>query len=105
MELRPRPGETFMNPEKYDRSVTLLCPTCGSSQFSQSAENEEDSALMKCASCGREITKDELIRENSENIAEHVDEIKEQVVKDVRSELQKSLAAAFKGNKHIKIKL
>lgn len=93
-----------MDPEKYNRSVTLLCPTCGSSQFSQSDENEPDTALVTCASCGRELTKAELIRENTENIDEHVKEIGEQVVEDLQHELKKSLAAAFKGSKFIKVK-
>ncbi|MDI9332823.1 MAG: YciI family protein [Cytophagales bacterium] len=52
-----------MDAEKYNRAITLLCPTCGSSQFSHS----EESALFTCTSCGRETTRDELIRESGEN--------------------------------------
>jgi predicted RNA-binding Zn-ribbon protein involved in translation (DUF1610 family) len=92
-----------MDAEKYNRSVTLLCPTCGSSQFAQSDENSQ-SELVTCSSCGRELTRDELIRENSENIDEHVKEIGKQVAEDLGRELKKSLADAFKGSKHIKVK-
>ncbi|MBN8084765.1 hypothetical protein J0J19_14795 [Vibrio vulnificus] len=59
---------------------------------------------MTCASCGREFNKDELIQENSENIDEHLSEIKEEVLKDVQDELRKTLKKAFSGNKNIRIR-
>lgn len=93
-----------MDTEKYNRSVTLLCPTCGGTQFSPASPEDIESEIQKCEGCGREITRDELIRENSENIDEHLNEIKKEVTKDLASELKKQLAAAFKGNKFIKIK-
>ena len=58
---------------------------------------------MKCASCGREMTKDELMRENSENIQEHADEIAKQAA-DLGNELKKSLQDTFKNSNFIKIK-
>ncbi len=93
-----------MDTEKYNRSVTLLCPTCGGSQFSPIAPENTESELQKCASCGREITRDDLIRENSENIDEHLSEIGKEVTKDLASEFKKQLTSAFKGSKFIKIK-
>ena len=93
-----------MDPEKYNRSVTLICPTCGGTQFSSSEPSNSESELLTCASCGRELTRDELIRENSENIDEHVKEIGKEVTEDFGRELKKQLAAAFKGSKSIKIK-
>ncbi|EJG0271464.1 hypothetical protein DC877_RS06125 [Vibrio parahaemolyticus] len=59
---------------------------------------------MTCASCGREFNKDELIQENSENIDEHLSEIKEEVLKDVQDELRKTLKKAFSGSKNIRIR-
>ena len=59
---------------------------------------------MTCASCEREFNKDELIQENSENIEEHLSEMKEDVVKDVADELRKSLKKAFSGSKNIRFK-
>ena len=91
-----------MDADNYTRSIPLNCPTCGSTQFC--GANEEASALVTCASCGRTLTSDELLRENSENIAEHVEEVKVQVVKDVSKQLQDSLKKAFKGSKNIRIK-
>ena len=60
--------------------------------------------IVKCISCEREFTKDELIRENSENIDEHISEIGRQTTKDAAEELRKSLKKAFQGNKNITIK-
>ena len=96
--------EFVMDTEKHNRLVTLLCPTCGGTQFSPASPDNIESELQKCASCGREIMRDELIRENSENIGEHVNEIKNEVTQDLADELKKQLASAFKGSKFIKIK-
>lgn len=93
-----------MNPEKYNRSVSLLCPTCGCSEFSYEEGSDETIEIMTCASCEREFNKDELIQENSENIEEHLSEMKEEVVKDVADELRKSLKKAFSGSKNIRFK-
>jgi len=93
-----------MNPEKYNRSIKLLCPTCGCSDFSYEEGSDETIQVMTCASCGREFDKDELIRENSENIDENLSEIKEEVVKDAAEELRKYLRKAFFGNKNIRLK-
>ncbi|USI27889.1 ECs_2282 family putative zinc-binding protein [Alteromonas macleodii] len=93
-----------MNPEKYNRSVSLLCPTCGCSDFSYEEGTDETIQIMTCASCEREFSKDELIQENSENIEEHHSEMKEDVVKDVADELRKSLKKAFSGSKNIRFK-
>jgi len=93
-----------MNPDKYNRSISLLCPTCGCSEFSYDEGVDETIQVMTCASCGRELNKDELIRENSENIDEHLSEIKKEATKDIADELRKSLKKAFSGSKNIRFK-
>ncbi len=93
-----------MDPDKYNRQVGLVCPTCGCDQFETRDDIEESMTIVKCISCEREFTKDELIRENSENIDEHISEIGRQTTKDAAEELKKSLKRAFRGNKNIKIK-
>jgi predicted RNA-binding Zn-ribbon protein involved in translation (DUF1610 family) len=77
-----------MDAAKYNRSVTLLCPTCGSDQFSHEDGVEETIEITKCTSCGREMTKDDLIHENSENISAHVDEVKKEMVDDIRKQFK-----------------
>ena len=93
-----------MNPEKYNRSVSLICPTCGCSDFYYEEGTDETIQIMTCAACEREFNKDELIQENSENIEEHLSEMKEDVVKDVADELRNSLKKAFSGSKNIRFK-
>lgn len=91
-----------MKDEKYQRSIGLQCPTCGCTEYEQGVD--ETIEVAKCASCGRELTKDELINENSENIQEHVSEIGKQVTDDLAKELKASLKKAFRGSKNIRIK-
>lgn len=93
-----------MNKEKYDRNITLLCPTCGCSSFSYDGGADETIQIMTCASCERKFNKDDLILENSENIDENLSEIKSEMVNDVADEIRKSLKAALSGNKNIRLK-
>lgn len=93
-----------MDSDKYKRSVTLLCPTCGSSSFETRGGPEEAVQMTKCTSCGREATKDDLIRENSENISEHVKEMGAEITKDFAGGLRKTLKNAVRGSKFIKFK-
>ncbi|RUO18006.1 hypothetical protein CWE08_12075 [Aliidiomarina iranensis] len=93
-----------MNSEKYDRNVSLHCPTCGATQFEYDETLEDDHSMVRCISCDREVTKAELIHENSENINEHMEEIGKQAADDVAKEMRKSLKKAFRGNKNIKFK-
>lgn len=81
-----------MDADKYNRTITLLCPTCGSDQFSQQEASGAAVQMVTCARCGREMTKDDLIQENSENVAAHVDEVKQEIVDDIR----KQFARIFK---------
>lgn len=75
--------------DKYNRSINLLCPTCGSEQFEY---DEEDMSLVKCASCERVITKDDLIKENNENVQTNVDEVK----KEIKNDIEKKFKHIFK---------
>ncbi|MGY3643826.1 MULTISPECIES: ECs_2282 family putative zinc-binding protein [Pseudomonas] len=90
-----------MNFDKHSRTVSLQCPTCGGSSF-ESDVNE--SPEVKCVQCERVISRDELLRENSENIRENLEEIKANVAKDIAGQMKKALKDAFKGNKNIKFK-
>lgn len=93
-----------MKNKSYNRNISLLCPTCGCSQFLYENGVDETIEIAKCASCGREITKDELIHENSENISEHAKEIGKSVTNDITKQLRESLKKTFKSSKHIRLK-
>lgn len=91
-----------MDAGKYNRRVSMLCPTCGSDQFS--CNDEEEESDVTCANCGRVMTREELIRENSENIDLQVADMSEQISRDAAKELNQSLKRAFRGNKNIRFK-
>lgn len=90
--------------DKYNRQVGLLCPTCGNDQFAHDGEGGQTSELVTCVGCGLELSKDDLIRVNRENVDEHVKEIGKEVAKDLQRELHESLKRAFGGNKNIKVR-
>lgn len=90
--------------DKYARTVNLLCPTCGSGSFETSGGPDEAVQITKCVSCGREAKKEDLIRENSENISLHVKDMGKEITRDFAAELRKSLKNAVRGSKYIKFK-
>lgn len=90
--------------EKYGRSVGMLCLTCGSDQFSHLGEAGQDHEIITCAGCGRQMTREELIRENSENLSEHVASMAKEITGDLQRELNESLRAAFKGSKNVRFR-
>lgn len=91
-----------MDANKYNKSISLLCATCGCADFSY--DTDSDAGPITCMACGRVFTKDELIRDNSEIIEQHTNEIKNQISKDLSEHLRKSMKKAFSGNKNIRIK-
>lgn len=93
-----------MNLDKINRTVTLLCPTCGGSDMESISGTHDESELLKCNGCGLEISKDELMNANQENINANLDEMKQEAVKEVKSEIEKMLRDAFKGSKNISFK-
>jgi RNA polymerase subunit RPABC4/transcription elongation factor Spt4 len=88
-----------MNAEKYNRTVTLLCPTCGSDQLSHEGDASPEE-IVTCARCGLKMTREDITCANAESIDLNVQEIGKQVVDDFKAEITK----AFRGNKFIKIK-
>lgn len=89
----------ILNPEKYNSQIDMMCPTCGHTQLE--LENKE-SNIIKCASCNRIMLKDELIRENGENIQAHVDNLKKNVTEDLRKGIGELLKKSFGKNVTIK---
>lgn len=71
--------------DSYGRSVSLQCPTCGSESF----EHENDKPDVRCVRCDRVMTKSELREANGARIEAEVDEVKAEVLKDVKADLAK----------------
>lgn len=74
--------------ENYDRSVKLRCITCGDDS---SFEPNEDKTYIKCIRCGREYFGgyDELVELNQEQIDSEIQNIQEEVTKDLEDEIRK----------------
>lgn len=84
--------------ENYDRSVKLRCITCGDDS---SFEPNEDRTYIKCIRCGREYFGgyDEVVELNQELIDQELEDVKREVVADLKRDFNKSLKDVFKGNK------
>lgn len=80
------------------RAVTLHCQTCAGVDFEHDPENLD--APITCAGCGRIYSREELIAQNGEIIETSVDEVRAEIVADVRKHLQD----AFRGSKYFKIR-
>lgn len=92
-----------MDFKKHDRNVRMLCPTCGGTEFSYEQDITVSMAAAKCLICGRELTKDDLLRENSENVSLHVEDLKKDVLPDAVKQVKEALQKAFKGSKNFRI--
>ena len=81
-----------------EMSISLKCSVCGNDQFSVVDETVEvlldapNDTLVKCSDCGREVTNEEFIKENSHIIEANVEDFKV----DIMKEFEKDLKKAFK---------
>jgi uncharacterized Zn finger protein (UPF0148 family) len=91
----------MMDDGKYNRLIVMHCSTCGGTDFEY---DPEDDGPIRCTSCDRVFTRDELIQENGETIDANVDEVKKEVVADLEKHMRDTLRKAFSGSKFIKIK-
>lgn len=80
------------------RSITLHCQTCAGADFEHDPENLD--APITCVGCGRVYSREELIALNGEVIDAGVDEIKAEIIGDVRQQLKD----AFRGSKYFKVR-
>lgn len=81
--------------EGLSKKVTLYCDRCGNDQFYFEDTNNSDVGLvsddtiLKCSDCGKIFTKEELIELNAEVITANVEDMKEEIVKEVQKEINK----------------
>lgn len=82
----------------YNTTISLRCNTCGGTDFNFN----DDKTYVKCESCSREYLGgyNELVKLNQNNINREVNNIAQEVKKDLIKDMQN----AFKGSKYIKIK-
>lgn len=91
-----------MDANKYSRSIRLICPTCASADFEY--DKETDDGPIRCTSCNRVFSREELIRENGEIIEAEVSGVKKEIVDDITKDFRDSMRKAFSGSKHIKFR-
>jgi len=84
--------------QNYDRSIELLCPVCGGKTFS--FDNEIEDGDVTCVECKNVFTREEINAANKENIEVNLNEIKKEVLGDIKKDLQ----SHFKNNKYFRIK-
>lgn len=81
--------------EELNKKVTLYCDRCGNDQFyfedtnNSDVELVSDDTILKCSDCGKIFTKEELIELNAEVITANVENMKEEIVKEVQKEINK----------------
>lgn len=73
--------------KNYNRNVSLQCATCGSTS---AFVTDKETGVITCKKCNRVYYGgyDELLILNQKRIADEVDEVKKDIEKDVRNELQ-----------------
>ena len=89
-----------MASDKFSRTVSMQCSTCGGTQF----EFEGDTGPYRCVCCDRTFAREELIRESGRLIDNEVGEMAKDAGEYAREQLRKSFKKAFAGSKHIKFK-
>lgn len=79
--------------ENYRQSTQLECETCGGIDF----KFNNDKSYIKCNGCNREYLGgyDELVEFNKRLIEIQVNQMKEEVAKDVRAEMNEMIRNIF----------
>lgn len=85
----------------YIKNVSMYCPVCGCNSF-KSVENistplseTNDNILIKCANCLVKFTKGELKEKNQDIINASINELKQEVIVDLKKELELMLKNTF----------
>ncbi len=89
-----------MPDDKFSRSLTMRCSTCGGTQF----ECEAETGPYRCFGCDPSFAREEVLRENGLPIDNEVGEMATYAAKYARDELRKSMRKALLGSKHFKLK-
>lgn len=71
------------------RSIKLNCPICANNQFEFDSELEP--TTYKCSDCGKEFTKDELLKANEYKINANIDDVKDEAIQEIEKQLKKML--------------
>jgi hypothetical protein len=84
----------------YDRSISLICPTCAGSEFEFDSSIDELERVYTCAGCGLTCSHRDILASNSARISAEIEEMKNEVISDMRKDFRK----IFSGMKGWKLK-
>jgi uncharacterized Zn finger protein len=79
-----------------EMSISLKCSICGNDQFSTVDESIDDlldapnDTLIKCSDCGRVVTKENFLEENSHIIDANLEDFSQDIMKEVEKDLKKA---------------
>lgn len=80
---------------KLARQISLLCSTCGRDKFEMQDDNytdffeASDDVKVKCIYCNRVFTKKELLEDNQEMINANIEDVKNEIMKDIEKDFKK----------------
>ncbi len=83
--------------DKYEKSVTLRCVTCGDTEL----EYSEDKTIIVCNRCGKEYPGgyDELVALNQPEIDREVEKLEKEALKYADVELEKFMKEMNRKNR------
>lgn len=76
-----------IDPKKYDCEVKMTCPDCNNTNLETREDTCKSIKPIKCTSCGKEFTKDELIKANEKTVKNKQKEIANKFSKDAKEEI------------------
>ena len=81
--------------KNMEMEICLKCSVCGNDQFAVIDESIQDisdadgDVEVKCSDCGKVITKDELLEENSYIIEANIEDFKNDIMKAIEKDFKK----------------
>ena len=75
----------------YSRNISLLCPTCGASDFSYDEDRPENDRSYECQGCGLSFSHQEMLDGNQELVSRAVEETKQEILSDIHKDFKKML--------------
>ncbi len=86
-----------MKLENVEKKIKLICPVCGNDQFSsldipiEELKDGLETNRVQCSDCRNIFTKEELINENQWRIDNEIEQIKDDITKQLDKEIKKML--------------
>lgn len=87
-----------MKIDNIEKKINLICPVCGNDQFSsldvpiEELKDGLETNRVQCSDCHRIFTKEELLNENQERIDSEVEQIADDITKQLDKEIKRMLS-------------